>query len=194
MIYKGSQIPSAMYVGTHQVWTSPLLYDNFNSGWAAFWSIATSGWTVGGVAQPNKDGPAFERWLDANPGILDVAISVDFKIPPVSGSFGGLIARYTNSTSYFSLRVTNAGVVALLQTVGGVTTVLADNLATITTGTYYRIGLTCNGTLATALVNGISVGTATIPGALTTTKVGLHACSGGSGGRPTFDNFIVSHL
>ncbi|GLY31541.1 LamG-like jellyroll fold domain-containing protein [Kineosporia sp. NBRC 101731] len=103
-----------------------------------------------------------------------------------SGGFVGLLSRSSSSTTFYRLALLS-GQVQLQSVNSGNVTVLASSSRTVSTGTWYTLGLTVSGTTITGTIDGTRVGSGT-SSVSATGRIGLQTGYASAG----FDDVTVS--
>ncbi len=137
-----------------------LLSDDFqdgnSSGWGTSngsWSVVTDGSYVYKQSGTSTTAHAYNgtsTW--ANYSIQARAKALSFN---GSGRYFGIAARYSSSSNYYFVVLTNSNTLEIRKKVGGASTTLASKTYTVATGTWYTLKLAVNGTSLQASVNGV---------------------------------------
>ncbi|GIH17477.1 hypothetical protein Raf01_56490 [Rugosimonospora africana] len=136
---------------------------NFEDGTTNAWSKSGGTWTVvtdGTKAVQQSNGSSENSRLFAGDTGW-TTYTVQARVKPLSlgsGGFVGLLARAKSSTSFYRLALMPGNVVQLQAVNSGAVTVLASKSQTVSTGTWYTLSLTANGSTISGSVNGSSVG------------------------------------
>jgi hypothetical protein len=163
------------------------------------WQVGGTGrWTIdatGGYATRPAGGSTDITWLAGFGDDQEVSAQI-VQRGTGTGSSTGLVARYATGNAY-GVRLGTSGELGLFKVVGGVTTVLADNIATtygavVPTGCL--LGLRVVGSTLTVLVDTVPVLQATDTDLPTGDRVGMRAATAASGTLPLYDNFSATTL
>lgn len=129
------------------------------SGWSksgGTWAIVTDG---SNVLQQSKASTDNAREFAGDSSWT--AYTVQARVKPLSfgsGGFVGLLARASGSTSYYRLALLPGNTVQVQAVSSGSVTVLGSASHTISTGTWYTLALTVNGSSISGTVDGASAG------------------------------------
>jgi hypothetical protein len=165
---------------------------NFEGGNLNSWSKSGGTWAVvtdgSKVAQQSKASTDNARIFAGDAGWT--GSTVQARVKPLSlgsGGFVGLLARAKSSTTFYRLALMPGNLVQLQAVNSGAVTVLGSSSRTVSTGTWYTLALTTNGTAISATVDGTSVGSAS-NSAITTGRIGLQT----SLSTANFDDVVVN--
>ncbi|MGW4460810.1 right-handed parallel beta-helix repeat-containing protein [Micromonospora sp. NPDC004704] len=154
-----------------------LFSDNFEDGNADGWSKSGGTWAVvtdgSRALQQSNVGSANAREFSGSTSWA--AYTVTARVKPTaygSGGLVGLLARAKSSTTFYRLALLPGNRVQLQVVNSGTVTVLADATRTVSTGTWYTLGLTVSGSNITATVDGAVVGSGT-SGVAATGRIGV---------------------
>ncbi|MFF6981351.1 family 16 glycosylhydrolase [Streptomyces sp. NPDC008343] len=140
--------------------------NDFESGSAANWTTSGGSWAVGSdgsnrvYRQTSATGDTFSLYTATPthfPMWKNTTVSAAIKLSS-DGNGAGLLARYTNPSNYYYLRLNaSTDTVDLVKRHNGVVTTLASHSTTVTPGTTYQLSLKANDGRLTAKLNGTQV-------------------------------------
>ncbi len=142
-----------------------LFSDNFESGnydnWTTqngSWSITTDGSKVFYQSSTSAEGRA---WLNTSSSWTDQAVEAKVKVSSFNSSNPVLVcARMADGNNYYAVGMKN-GTVELRKKISGSTSVLSSTSYSFSTGTWYTLKLSVQGTTLIAYINGAQVLSAT---------------------------------
>jgi len=165
---------------------------NFEDGSIGSWSKSGGTWAVvtdgSKVAQQSKGTTDNARLFAGDTAWT--AYTVQARVKPLSlgsGGFVGLLARASGSTSFYRLALLPGNLVQLQAVNSGSVTVLGSSSRTVSTGTWYTLAITTNGSTISGTVDGSSVGSAS-NSAISKGRIGLQ--TGYS--TANFDDVVVT--
>ncbi len=136
---------------------------NFEDGTTNGWSKSGGTWTVvtdgTKAVQQSKGSSENARLFAGDTGWT--SYTVQARVKPLSlgsGGFVGLLARASSSTTFYRLALMPGNLMQLQAVNSGAVTVLASKSQTVSTGTWYTLALTTNGSTISGSVNGSSIG------------------------------------
>jgi hypothetical protein len=126
------------------------------------------------------------RWATVDLGVTDGYCEAE-----MAAVDGGVVGRYTDTTSYYQFRyVSTTGILILEKRFGGATNVLWSSSAGVfTPGPGQKIGIDCHGTTIGAYVNGVLVQAVTDTSITTGTRWGMR--SGANSTAFRLDNWLA---
>ncbi|MFC7760385.1 family 16 glycoside hydrolase [Catellatospora bangladeshensis] len=140
--------------------------DNFEDGNTDGWSKSGGDWAVGTdgsrVLTQTKTSTDNARQFAGSTGWTDYSVTA--RVKPLSlGSGGhvGLLARSTGATVYYRLALRPGNSVQLQAVNGSTVTVLGSVTRTVSTGTWYTLGIETSGSTIRGLVDGTVIASAT---------------------------------
>ncbi|HEX3047102.1 MAG TPA: family 16 glycoside hydrolase, partial [Bacillota bacterium] len=155
-----------------------LFSDNFDDGNSTGWSTSGGSWSVvtdgTGVYKQSSTSATAHAYSGASTW-ANYSVQARMKILSFNGTDrpAGLCARFSNTSNFYYLNLSNANQLMLRKKVSSAITGLASKAYTVQTGTWYTLKLVLNGSSIQAYVNGVQELTAT-DSSLATGKVGFY--------------------
>ncbi|WP_327010109.1 pectate lyase [Dactylosporangium sp. NBC_01737] len=150
-------------VTTQVAFAATLFSDNFSDGNTNDWSKSGGTWSVvDGAMQQSNAGSENARVFAGSSSWTNYTVTARVR-PDSLGSNGlvGLLARAKSSTTFYRLALLPGNSVQLQAVNSGAVTVLGSASRTVSTGTWYTLGLTVSGSSITGTVDGATVGSGT---------------------------------
>ncbi|GAA0935957.1 pectate lyase family protein [Virgisporangium aurantiacum] len=143
-----------------------LFSDNFEDGNNSGWSSSGGSWAVASdgsnVDRQSNAGSERARHFAGQTSWTNYVVQARVKANSLaSNGVVGLLARASSSTKWYRLALLPGNQVALQAQNGSSVTTLGSVSTTVSTGTWYTLRLTVNGSTISGTVNGTSVGSAT---------------------------------
>jgi pectate lyase len=137
-----------------------LFSDDFQDGNSSGWGTSNGSWSVvsdGSYVYKQSSTSTTAHAYNGTAGWTNYSVQARAKALAFNGSgrYFGIAARYTGTSNYYFLVLTNSNTVEIRKKISGASTTLASKAYTVTTGTWYTLKLIVNGTGLTALVNGV---------------------------------------
>jgi len=192
----------AAAIGINQFAYADTLYSaNFEGGSISDWSKSGGDWSVvadgSKVAQQANASSENARLFAGSSSWTGYTVTA--RVKPLSlgsGGLVGLLARASGSTKFYRLALIPGNLVQLQAVNGSSVTVLGSASPSVSTGTWYTLAITVNGSTVSGTVNGSSVGSKS-DSLISSGRIGLQTiyssanfddvtvASGGSTGTPT---------
>jgi hypothetical protein len=192
----------AATIGINQFAYADTLYSaNFEGGSISDWSKSGGDWSVvtdgSKVAHQANAGSENARLFAGSTSWTGYTVTA--RVKPLSlgsGGLVGLLARASGSTKFYRLALIPGNLVQLQAVNGSSVTVLGSASPSVSTGTWYTLAITVNGSTVSGTVNGSSVGSKS-DSLISAGRIGLQTIyssanfddvavsSGGSTGTPT---------
>jgi hypothetical protein len=150
-------------VGAGTASAATLTSDDFEDGNAAGWTTTGGTWIV--VTEPDSR-VLHQSSLAANalartgqPGWRDYTVTAEVTPTSFNGlpGFVGVVSRAQSTSNYYALVLRPNDTAALIRTIGGTSTTLADARVTVTEDTSYTLSLRTAGRTLTGWVNGVQL-------------------------------------
>jgi hypothetical protein len=162
--------------------------DGTTNGWSksgGTWSVVTDG---SKVAQQSSATSNNARIFAGDSGWADYTVQAGVKpLTLGSGGWVGLLARASGSTTFYRLALMPGNVVQLQAVNSGSVTVLGSASRTVSTGTWYTLGLTVRGSQISGTVDGSVIATVS-NGLVAKGRIGLQT----GYATANFDNVTVT--
>ncbi|MEV4510465.1 pectate lyase [Dactylosporangium sp. NPDC049525] len=157
---------AAAAITTQVAFAATLFSDTFEDGDTSGWSKSGGTWSVvtdGSKAlQQSNAGSENARDFAGTSSWTNYTVSARVKpISLSSNGFVGLLARAKSSTTFYRLALLPGNTVQLQAVNSGSVTVLGSVSRTVSTGSWYTLGITVSGTSITGKVDGATVGSGT---------------------------------
>ncbi len=185
-------IALAFILASHLMVSAATLFSaDFQTGTAPGWSTSSGTWSV-----VSDDSYVYKQastsatcYSYAGTSWTNYTVQANVKILAFNGSnrTAGILARFSSTSNFYALTLSNANTLTLSKRVSGSNTVLASKSFTVATGTWYTLALSVNGNQLSAAVNGIQQLSAT-DSALASGKIGLTMTNTSA----EFDNVLVT--
>ncbi|WP_433087852.1 family 16 glycoside hydrolase [Dactylosporangium sp. CA-052675] len=162
--------------------------DGSTSGWSksgGTWSVVTDG---GKVLQQSSTTSENAREFAGDSGWANYTVQAAVKpLALGSGGFAALLARSTSATTFYRLALLPGNAVQLQAVNSGSVTVLGSASRTVSSGTWYTLGITVNGGSISASVDGTTIATVSNT-AIAKGRIGLQTAYSSA----NFDNVTVT--
>lgn len=159
-------------ITTQVAFAATLFSDTFEDGNTNGWSKSGGTWAVvtdgSGAMRQSNAGSENARTFAGSSSWTNYTVSARVKpLSLASNGFIGLLARSKGSTTFYRLALLPGNAVQLQAVNSGSVTVLGSASRTVSTGTWYTLGITMSGSTITGKVDGVTVGSGTSPVAST---------------------------
>ncbi|MFI5914731.1 family 16 glycoside hydrolase [Dactylosporangium sp. NPDC051541] len=183
---------AGVVLATQAAFADTLFSATFEDGSTSGWSKSGGTWSVvadgSQVLQQSNAGSENAREFAGDSGWTNYTVQASVKpLTLGSGGFAALLARSTSSTTFYRLALLPGNSVQLQAVSSGSVTVLATRSQTVSTGTWYTLAITANGSSISGSVNGATVGTVS-NSAITKGRIGLQTAYSSA----SFDNVTVT--
>nr|BFE60611.1 hypothetical protein GCM10020063_051370 [Dactylosporangium thailandense] len=162
--------------------------DGSTSGWSksgGTWSVVTDG---SKVLQQSSTGSENAREFAGDSGWTNYTVQAAVKpLALGSGGFAALLARSTSATTFYRLALLPGNSVQLQAVNSGSVTVLGSASRTVSSGTWYTLGITVNGSSISASVDGATIANVSNT-AIAKGRIGLQTAYSSA----NFDNVTVT--
>ncbi|MFF5229047.1 pectate lyase [Dactylosporangium sp. NPDC000521] len=150
-------------ISTQVAFAATLFSDTFSDGDTNDWSKSGGTWSVVGSAmQQSNAGSENARNFAGSTSWTSYTVTARVKpLSLASNGFVGLLARATGSTTFYRLALLPGNSVQLQAVSSGSVTVLGSAGRTVSTGSWYTLGITVSGSSITGKVDGATIGTGT---------------------------------
>ncbi|HYH05085.1 MAG TPA: family 16 glycoside hydrolase [Bacillota bacterium] len=202
MILKIKQIPLLMVIMLlsigmfcqFQANAALLFSDDFEDGNTTGWSKSNGTWAVvtdGSKVIKQSALSTTAYMYTGQSSWANYTVQAKVKVLSFNGTdrFAGVCARYTSTSNFYFARLVSSNRLEIAKKVGGNVNVLASKAFTVTTGNWYTLGLTVNGTTLSCSVNGTTELTAT-DSSLSSGKIGITTMNASA----EFDDIAVNDI
>ncbi|MET7424898.1 family 16 glycoside hydrolase, partial [Dactylosporangium sp. NPDC005555] len=150
-------------ISTQVAFAATLFSDTFSDGNTNDWSKSGGTWSVvDGAMQQSNAGSENARNFAGSTSWTNYTVTARVKpLSLASNGFAGLLARGKSSTTFYRLALLPGNSVQLQVVNSGSVTVLGSASRTVSTGTWYTLGITVSGSSITGKVDGATVGSGT---------------------------------
>jgi pectate lyase len=140
--------------------TATIFSDDFQDGNSSGWGTSNGSWSVvsdGSYVYKQSGTSTTAHAYNGTTSWANYSVQARAKALSFNGTgrYIGIAARYSSSSNYYFMVLTNSNTVEIRKKVGGSVTTLASKAYTVTTGTWYTLKLVVSGTSLQAFVNGV---------------------------------------
>ncbi|MEU0562263.1 pectate lyase [Dactylosporangium sp. NPDC006015] len=150
-------------ISTQVAFAATLFSDTFADGNTNDWSKSGGTWSVvDGAMQQSSAGSENARNFAGSTSWTNYTVTARVKPQSLaSNGFVGLLARAKSSTTFYRLALLPGNSVQLQAVNSGSVTVLGSASRTVSTGSWYTLGITVSGSSITGKVDGATIATGT---------------------------------